>query len=213
MQVILLERVEKLGAIGDVVAVKPGFARNFLLPQNKALRATKDNIAYFETQKKHLEAENEKRRTEAEKLAKKVDGVDVTLIRQASESGQLYGSVNARDIAGIVNAKLGDNTVNKKQVIIDQNYKTLGLFPIRIMLHPEVSVTVTVNIARSEEEAKMQEERGEALVTANEEPEPIIQAVQAAEALEEAEAETEAEESDAAETEDAKDEDSEKATA
>ncbi|MGM0422910.1 MAG: 50S ribosomal protein L9 [Pseudomonadota bacterium] len=213
MQVILLERVEKLGAIGDVVAVKPGFARNFLLPQNKALRATKDNIAYFETQKKHLEAENEKRRTEAEKLAKKVDGADVTLIRQASESGQLYGSVNARDIAGIVNAKLGDNTVNKKQVIIDQNYKTLGLFPIRIMLHPEVSVTVTVNIARSEEEAKMQEERGEALVTANEEPEPIIQAVQAAEALEEAEAESEAEESDAAETEDAKDEDSEKATA
>jgi|AntRauTorckE6833_2_1112554.scaffolds.fasta_scaffold07472_5 large subunit ribosomal protein L9 len=209
MQVILLERVEKLGAIGDVVAVKPGFARNFLLPQDKALRATKDNIAYFETQKKHLEAENEKRRTEAEKLSKKVDGVDVTLIRQASESGQLYGSVNARDIAAIVNAKLGDNTVNKKQVVIDQNYKTLGLFPIRILLHPEVSVTVTVNIARSDEEAKMQQERGEALVTANEEPELIVQAVETVEAQEEAEAA----ETEASEAEEAEGEDSEKATA
>jgi large subunit ribosomal protein L9 len=209
MQVILLERVEKLGAIGDVVTVKPGFARNFLLPQDKALRATKDNIAYFETQKKHLEAENEKRRTEAEKLSKKVDGVDVTLIRQASESGQLYGSVNARDIAAIVNAKLGDNTVNKKQVVIDQNYKTLGLFPIRILLHPEVSVTVTVNIARSDEEAKMQQERGEALVTANEEPELIVQAVETVEAQEEAEAA----ETEASEAEEAEGEDSEKATA
>lgn len=210
MQVILLERVEKLGAIGDVVTVKPGHARNFLLPQNKALRATKDNIAYFETQKKHLEAENEKRRKEAEKLAKTVDGVKVILIRQASEGGQLYGSVNARDIAAIVNAKLGDNTVNKKQVVIDQNYKNLGLFPIRILLHPEVSVTVTVNIARSEEEAKMQEERGEALITANEEPELIVQAVETVKAEEEAEAAEAEAETDESETEG---EDAEKATA
>lgn len=205
MQVILLERVEKLGAIGDVVAVKPGFARNFLLPQNKALRATKDNIAYFETQKKHLETENEKRRTEAEKLAKTVDGVKVVLIRQASEGGQLYGSVNARDIAAIVNAKLGENTLNKKQVIIDQNYKNLGLFPIRALLHPEVPVTIKVNIARSEEEAKMQEERGEALITANEEPELIVKAVETVKAEEKAETA----EAEASETEG---EDAEKAT-
>lgn len=163
MQVILLERVENLGQMGEVVNVKPGYARNFLLPRSKALRATKDNVAYFETQKKHLEADNLKRRAEAEKVGKKVDGIKVAIIRQASEAGQLYGSVSARDIADAV-VEAGFK-VDRSQVRMDRSYKLLGLYPVKINLHPEVTVEVTINIARSQEEAKIQEEKGEALIS------------------------------------------------
>lgn len=163
MQVILLERVENLGQMGEVVNVKPGYARNFLLPRSKALRATKDNVAYFETQKKTLEADNLKRRGEAEKLGKKVDGIKVAIVRQASEAGQLYGSVSARDIAdAIVEAGF---KVDRSQVRMDRSYKLLGLYPVKVSLHPEVTVEVTINIARSLEEAKIQEEKGEALIS------------------------------------------------
>jgi large subunit ribosomal protein L9 len=163
MQVILLERVENLGQMGEVVNVKPGYARNFLLPRSKALRATKDNVAFFETQKKHLEAENLKKRGEAEKVGKKVDGIKVAIIRQASEAGQLYGSVSARDIADAV-VEAGFK-VDRSQVRMDRSYKILGLYPVKINLHPEVTVEVTINIARSAEEAKIQEEKGEALIS------------------------------------------------
>lgn len=162
-QVILLERVEKLGNMGDVVAVKPGYARNYLLPQKKALRASKDNIAYFEAQKKHLEAESDKQKKEAEKLAKKIEGIKVPLIRAASESGQLYGSVNTRDIAQEA-AKESGEAITREMVKINQNFKTVGLFPVNIQLHPEVIVEITVNIARSSEEAKTQAKTGKALV-------------------------------------------------
>src|SRR4051812_27266422 len=147
MQVILLERVESLGQIGDVVNVKPGYARNFLLPRQKALRATKDNVVYFDNQKKVIEADNLKKKGEAEKVAKKVDGLKVAIIRQASEAGQLYGSVTARDIADGVVAK--GFKVDRTQVRMDRNYKLLGLYPIKVYLHPEVAVSVTINIARS----------------------------------------------------------------
>lgn len=163
MQVILLERVENLGQMGEVVNVKAGYARNFLLPRSKALRATQDNVAYFETQKKHLETENLKKRGEAEKLGKKVDGIHVAIIRQASEAGQLYGSVSARDIADAV-VEAGFK-VDRSQVRMDRSYKLLGLYPVKVNLHPEVTVEVTINIARSEEEAKIQEEKGEALIS------------------------------------------------
>lgn len=167
MQVILLERVEKLGQMGDVVTVRSGYARNFLLPQEKALRATKENIAFFETQKKQLEADNLKRRSEAEKLAKKLDGMVVAVIRQASEGGQLYGSVSSKDIAASVTE--AGITIARKQVHIDRSFKMLGLYPVKIILHPEVSVFITMNIARTKEEAKIQEERGEALVSTDDE--------------------------------------------
>lgn len=164
-QVILLERVEKLGEMGEVVDVKPGYARNFLLPQGKALRATKTNIAYFESEKKALEAKNADTKKEAEKLAKKVDGLKITLIRQASESGQLFGSVNARDISDAV-AEAGE-TVTRQQVVLDQNYKMIGLFDVEVVLHPEVKVSVKMNIARSPEEAKIQDKTGKALIASD----------------------------------------------
>ncbi len=154
VEVILLERVEKLGQMGQVVKVKPGFARNFLLPQKKALRATKANLAIFEKQRTQLEATNLKRRQEAEQVAEKMTGLSVVIVRQAGESGQLYGSVSARDIAEAVDA--GGFTVERHQVVLDRPIKTLGLHPTRVVLHPEVSVSVTVNVAQSEEEAAMQ---------------------------------------------------------
>lgn len=166
MQVILLERVENLGQMGDVVKVKPGFARNFLLPRQKALRATQDNIAYFDAQKKVLEAENLKKREEAEKVGKKLAGLKAAIIRQAAEAGQLYGSVSARDIAEAVVEK--GFKIDKSQVRMEQAYKILGLYPVKITLHPEVVVEITINIARSKEEAKIQEERGEALIVKRE---------------------------------------------
>jgi len=154
VQVILLERVEKLGQMGQVVDVRPGYARNFLLPQKKALRATKDNLAYFETQRAQLEAQNLARKSEAEQVAQKLDGLSVIIIRQAGESGQLYGSVSARDIADAVTD--AGFTIEKRQVILDRPIKNLGLHAVRVVLHPEVSVTVTVNVAQSAEEAEMQ---------------------------------------------------------
>ncbi|HKW55075.1 MAG TPA: 50S ribosomal protein L9 [Stellaceae bacterium] len=154
VDVILLERVEKLGQMGQVVKVRPGYARNYLLPQKKALRATKDNLAYFETQRHQLEAQNLSRRSEAEQIAKKIEGVSVVVIRQAGESGQLYGSVTARDIAEAVTQ--AGFTVTRAQVVLDKAIKTLGLYKQRVILHPEVSVSVTVNVAQSAEEAEMQ---------------------------------------------------------
>lgn len=162
MQIILLQRVENLGQMGDVVTVKPGYARNFLLPNKKALRATKDNVAHFENQKKVLEAENLKKREEAEKVAKKAGDITAAIVRQASEAGQLYGSVTARDIADAVGEK--GLKIDRSQVRMDRSYKLLGLYPVKIALHPEVTISVTINIARSLEEAKIQEERGEALI-------------------------------------------------
>jgi large subunit ribosomal protein L9 len=184
-QVILLERVEKLGNMGDLVHVKPGYARNYLLPQKKALRASKENVAYFEAQKKHLEADNAKRKGEAEKLAKNLADIKAPLIRQASEAGQLYGSVASRDIAETV-SEISKVDVQKSMVKLNRNLKTIGLFPIDIALHPEVTVSVTINIARTPEEAKIQADTGKALIAEAVEPEKT-QDEQEAEALEAAE--------------------------
>jgi large subunit ribosomal protein L9 len=162
-QVILLERVESLGQMGDVVAVRPGYARNYLLPQKKALRASKENIAYFEAQKKVLAAENDKRRVAAEKTAKKLEGVKAPLIRQASEAGQLFGSVTSRDIAEQVSNASGEK-VERSMVQMNQNFKSVGLFNVDIVLHPEVKISVIINIARSVEEAEIQAKTGKALI-------------------------------------------------
>jgi large subunit ribosomal protein L9 len=154
MEIILLERVEKLGAIGDVVKVKDGFARNYLLPNKKALRANESNRKLFEASRERIEADNAERRTDAEKSAKGVEGKSVQLIRQASNTGQLYGSVSARDIADAL-AGVGA-TVAKSQVVLDRPIKAIGLYDVKIALHPEVAVTVKVNVARSPEEADLQ---------------------------------------------------------
>jgi len=156
MQVILLERVEKLGQIGQTVEVKAGYARNFLLPKKKALRATKDNISFFEGQKAQLEAVNLKRRSEAEYVAAKMENAMVTLIRQASEVGQLYGSIRGRDIEEALLA--AGYTLSRGQVEIAAPIKTLGIHVTHVVLHPEVKVPVRVNIAKSEEEAIVQSE-------------------------------------------------------
>lgn len=168
MQVILLEHVDNLGNLGDIVKVKPGYARNFLIPQSKALRATDDNIAYFEAQKKEIEKKNEERKKEAAKDAKKLEGLKVAIIRHASESGQLYGSVAARDIAEAVTAKSG-LSIGRSQVVIHDSFKTIGLFPVTVALHAEVKVDVTINVARSEDEAQIQEKTGKALIAEEEE--------------------------------------------
>lgn len=165
-QVILLERVEKLGGMGDVVSVKPGFARNYLLPQAKALRATKENIAYYEAQKAHLLKANAEKKGEAEKIAQKIDGAKVVMVRQASEGGQLYGSVTARDIAEALN-ETTKQSVTRGQVIVNQNFKSIGLFPIDVVLHPEVKVKITVNIARTADEAAIQAKTGKAVIADN----------------------------------------------
>jgi len=154
MEVILLERVEKLGAIGDVVRVKDGFARNYLLPRKKALRANESNRKLFEANRARIEEENAHRRSDAETAAKTVDGKAVQLIRQASNTGQLYGSVSARDIVEALEA-VGAK-VNKSQVVLDRPIKAIGMHEVKIALHPEVAVTVKVNVARSPEEADMQ---------------------------------------------------------
>ena len=156
IELILLERVENLGQMGEVVKVRPGYARNFLLPQKKALRATTQNRAYFETQRTQLEAQNLKRKGEAAEVAAKLDGIHVVVIRQAGESGQLYGSVSARDIADAVTA--AGFSLARSQVVLDRPIKSLGLYKTRIILHPEVSATVTANVAQSPEEAAMQEQ-------------------------------------------------------
>ncbi|WP_312487736.1 50S ribosomal protein L9 [Sphingomonas sp.] len=154
MNVILLERVEKLGAIGDVVSVKDGYARNFLLPRKKALRANEANKKVFEANRARIEAENANRRAEAEVESKTFENASVTLIRQASNVGQLYGSVAVRDL---VDALVADgHKVNKSQIVLDRPIKAIGLYDVRVALHPEVAVTVKVNVARSPEEAEMQ---------------------------------------------------------
>ena len=167
MQVILLERVDKLGQMGDVVNVKPGFARNFLLPKGKALRATEENINHFDTQKAQMEAQNLERKSEALAVSTKMDGATVILVRQAGEAGQLYGSVNARDIAQALRDH-GFN-ISRNQVRLDQPIKSLGLHNVSVTLHPEVSITVTANVARSEDEAQTQAETGRALLSREEE--------------------------------------------
>ncbi len=206
MDVILLERVEKLGTIGDVVNVKPGFARNFLLPRGKALRATEANRKRFEADRERLEAENAKRRDIARVEAGEIDGAKVVLIRQASNAGQLYGSVAARDLAELLTAD--GHKVLKNHIILDKPIKALGLHKVKVALHAEVVVTIEVNVARSPEEAELQAkgvnvssdryERDEAGFTEDFDPsaEPGIPAEVAAEApaAEAAEAETPAEE-------------------
>ena len=158
MEVILLERVHNLGQIGDVVKVKPGYARNFLLPLRKALRATQANKSKFEAQRAQIEAMNLEKRGEAEKIRGRVDGLKVVLIRQAGETGQLFGSVSARDVAEAVTA--AGFTIDRRQVILDRPIKALGLHPLRVALHPEVIVSITANVAKSTEEAEAQEKAG-----------------------------------------------------
>ncbi len=191
MEVILLERIESLGQMGEVVKVKAGFARNFLLPQKKALRATDGNRKVFEERRAQLEAQNLERKGEAEKVAKTLDGLSVVLVRAASESGQLYGSVTARDVADAVTA--AGVTVGRSQVRLDKALKQLGLEPVRVQLHPEVSVMVTVNIARTPDEAETQAKLGRALdrETMEDEFDRATAAEEAAPAAEEAEAEAE----------------------
>ncbi len=156
MDIILLERVEKLGGIGDVVTVKNGYARNFLLPNKKALRANAANKKVFEANRAQIESENEAKRAEAEKASGGIDGKQIILIRASSASGQLYGSVSVRDI---VEALAADGaTVEKSMVILEKPIKTLGVFDVRVRLHPEVSVNVQVNVARSDDEAELQKD-------------------------------------------------------
>ena len=169
MEVVLLERIERLGQMGDVVNVKPGYARNYLLPQKKALRATKENFAQFEAERQQLEADNLQRRDEAQSVADRLDGLQVVVIRSAGESGQLYGSVNARDMAEVVTE--AGFTVGRQQVIAERPVKALGFHDFRVRLHPEVEVTVTANVARSAEEAETQARLGRALVGMDEEEE------------------------------------------
>jgi large subunit ribosomal protein L9 len=164
IEVILLERVERLGQLGQVVKVRPGFARNFLLPQNKALRATKANLEHFEKERASLEAKNVADRSGAEAHGKKLEGKSVIIVRQASETGQLYGSVSARDISDA--AKEAGQEIQKAQVQIDAPIKTIGIFQIKVKLHPEVMIKLTVNIARSADEARVQAEKGAAAVKA-----------------------------------------------
>ena len=162
MQIILLERVEKLGKLGDVVTVKPGYARNYLLPSGKALRANKENLEKFEAKRTELEARNADAKIAAQSKAGSMDGLTVALVRAASEMGQLFGSVSSRDIANAI-VEAGHD-LDKRQVNMDKSIKTLGLFPIRVSLHAEVDAIVTVNVARSLEEAETQARTGRAVV-------------------------------------------------
>ena len=180
MEVILLERVGKLGQMGDVVRVKDGFARDFLLPKGKALRATKDNRSRFETMKVDLEARNLEHKSEAEKIAKKLDGQNFSVIRQAAESGQLYGSVSPRDLVALVTEK--GFTVDRSQIALNTPIKAIGLHKVPVLLHPEVEVAINVAVARSADEAA-RILRGEDVTVVRDEEEE-----QSAEALAEAEA-------------------------
>ena len=179
MQVILLERVEKLGQMGDEVKVKDGFARNYLLPKKKALRATAANREYFKTQKTQLEARNLERKKEAEAVSGKLSGKTFMMLRQAGDRGQLYGSVSPRDIADVVTA--GGFSISRGQVPLDKAIKTIGLHEINVVLHPEVRVKVSINVARTEDEADRQA-RGEDVLAEVAEEEPT-EAAPAAEAL------------------------------
>ena len=181
MQVILLERVEKLGQMGDEVKVKDGFARNFLLPKKKALRATKNNREYFQSQKTQLEARNLERKSEAQNVAAKLEGKVFVLLRQAGDRGQLYGSVSPRDIADAISA--GGFSVSRTQVPLDHAIKTIGLHPLGVVLHPEVRVKVTINVARTEDEAERQARGENVLVERTPEKEAGAEATANAEAL------------------------------
>src|SRR5579862_5178025 len=181
MKVILLERVERLGALGDVVTVKDGFARNFLLPNSKALRANTENMKVFEARRGDIEASNAKAREAASKSGDKLDGASYVMIRQAGESGQLYGSVSGRDVAEAVNAEGGH--VDRASVVLDKPIKTLGVHPVKVRLHAEVVVTVNINIARSQDEAERQA-RGENVITSQFEEEARLDAEAAQDLLE-----------------------------
>jgi len=181
MKVVLLERVENLGAIGDVVTVKDGFARNFLLPREKALRATGANLKVFEAQRAQIEARNEKAKADAGKSGEKLDGQTYVLIRQAGESGQLYGSVTARDVADAIKADGGK--VERSQVVLNTPIKTLGVHDVQVRLHAEVSVTVKINVARSADEAERQA-RGEDVIASRFDEERELAAEQAADLVE-----------------------------
>jgi large subunit ribosomal protein L9 len=182
MKVILLERVERLGTLGDVVTVKDGFARNFLLPRSKALRATTANLKVFEGQRHEIEARNVKAREAAAKSGESLDGTTYVLIRQAGESGQLYGSVTARDVSDIVNAE-GGNKIDRAMVVLDKPIKTLGVHPVKVKLHAEVVLTVNINIARSQDEADRQS-RGENVIASQFEEDQASAAAAAADMLE-----------------------------
>lgn len=195
VEVVLLERIEKLGQIGDVVTVKPGYARNFLFPREKALRATEENIAHFESQKAQIMADNLKLKQEAEKIAGKMADMEVIIIRQAGESGHLYGSVTSKDIAEAVTE--AGYSIAKEQVKIARPIKELGLVDTQIALHPEVRVMITVNVAQSEEEAKLQVEKAKAEEAAEAEKaskKAAPKASQEADSSEEASAESASEE-------------------
>ena len=181
MKVILLERVERLGGLGETVNVKDGFARNFLLPRHKAVRATESNLKVFEGQRAEIEARNAKAKESAEGAAGKLDGTSYILIRQAGEAGQLYGSVSGRDVAEAVMAEGGK--IDRAMVVLDKPIKTLGLHQVKVRLHPEVAVTVTINIARSQDEAERQA-RGENVITSQFEEERIAAEEAAADLLE-----------------------------
>jgi large subunit ribosomal protein L9 len=181
MKVILLERVERLGVLGDTVNVKDGFARNFLLPRHKALRATEANLKVFEGQRADIEVRNTKAKEAAEAQATTLDGSSYILIRQAGESGQLYGSVSGRDVSDAVQAEGGK--VDRSQVVLDKPIKTLGLHAVKVRLHPEVTVTVTINIARSQDEAERQA-RGENVISSQFEEDRIASEEAAADMLE-----------------------------
>ena len=181
MKVILLERVERLGALGDVVTVKDGFARNFLLPRSKALRATSTNMKVFEAQRAEIESRNEAARGAAAKAAQRIDGQTYVMIRSAGDTGQLYGSVSGRDVADAVNAEGG--RVDRSMVVLDKPIKTLGVHPVKIRLHAEVTVTVNINIARSQDEAERQA-RGENVITSQFEEDRAADAEAAADMLE-----------------------------
>jgi len=191
MQVILLERIEKLGQMGDLVNVKPGYARNFLLPQKKAMRASKENVVFFEAQKVQLEAVNLKAKDEAVSVSEKLTGLKVAIIRQAGDMGQLYGSVSTRDIAaGITEAGF---TVSRQQVKLDRAIKTVGLHDVTVKLHPEVSVIISANVARTTEEAEIQAKTGHA-IGADDEDDAVEEVVEEVATEEEATEEAPAEE-------------------
>jgi large subunit ribosomal protein L9 len=174
MQIILLERVEKLGQMGDEVKVKDGFARNYLLPQKKALRATKANREFFSTQKAQLEANNLERKKDAEAVAGKLKGQIFALLRQAGDRGQLYGSVSPRDIADVITK--GGFTVARGQIALDKPIKMIGLVGVSVILHPEVKVGVTINVARNEDEAERQARGEDVLAEKTEAEEAVVAA-------------------------------------
>ncbi len=204
MQVILLERIERLGQMGDEVKVKAGYARNFLLPQKKALRATESNRKHFESQKVQLEGINLKKRDEAESVAKKLDGFDLLMIRQAGETGHLYGSVSARDIVETLDEE--GFTLTRQQIQLGHAIKTLGIYDCRIALHPEVIISIKINVAKTEEEAKAQVAAAQA-----DEESAAADALEAKKAKKKAKAAEAAEAADAAEAEEATGQDAEPA--